>query len=122
MYEVDLLCFKVLQAQQHDLSCVLKESGSVLLLPFLHPVPVDAKGAAIDEFANTAKGVRISGQHLPSQRPSPAVTAVHPDTGQHSDYQHLRRQERKAGQNGEGICFLTYCCRAILFSRLNILN
>lgn len=86
--EVDLLCFKVLQVQQHDLSCVLKESGSVLLLAFLHPVPVDAEGAAVDEFADTSKGVGISGQHLPSQWPGPAVTAVHPDTGQHGDDQH----------------------------------
>lgn len=86
--EVDFLCFKVLQAQQHDLGGVLKESGSVLLLPFLHPVPVDAEGAAVDEFADTAEGVRISGQHLPSQRTGPAVTAVHPDAGQHGDYQH----------------------------------
>lgn len=107
--EVDLLCFKVLQAQQHDLSCVLKEGSSVLLLPFLHPVPVDTEGAAIDEFADTAKGVRISGQHLPSQRPSPAVTAVHPDTGQHTDDQHLTRQGGKTDENVEDICFVTYC-------------
>lgn len=87
---LSLLCFKVLQAQQHDLSRVLKEGGSVLLLPFLHPVPVDAEGTAVDEFADAAKGVRISGQHLPGQRPSPAVTAVHPDAGQHADDQHLQ--------------------------------
>lgn len=86
--EVDRLCFKVLQAQQHDLRCVLKEGGSVLLLPFLHPVAVDTEGAAIDEFADAAKGVRIPGEHLPSQWASFAVTAVHPDTSQHADYQH----------------------------------
>lgn len=103
--EVDLLCFKVLQAQQHDLSCVLKEGGSVLLLAFLHPVPVDAEGAAVDEFADTSKGVGISGQHLPSQRPGPAVTAVHPDTGQNADYQHLRGQDRTA----EGLHFKINC-------------
>lgn len=89
------LRFKVLQVQQHDFSRVLKESGSVLLFPFLHPVPVDAEGAAVYEFADAAKGVRIPGQHLPSQRPGPAVTAVHPDAGQHTDYQHLR------GENGD---------------------
>ena len=59
------LWFEVLQAQQHDLSRVLKEGGSVLLLPFLHPVPVDAEGAAVDEFADTAEGIGVSGQNLP---------------------------------------------------------
>lgn len=58
------LCFKVLQIQQHDLSSVLKESRSILLLPFLHPVAIDAEGTAIDELADAAQGVRISGQHL----------------------------------------------------------
>ena len=97
--EVDLLRFKVLQAQQHDLSSVLEECGSVLLLPFLHPVTVDAEGAAVDEFADSAEGVGISGQHLPSQRASPAVTAVHPDAGQHGDYQHLRGKARTADED-----------------------
>lgn len=101
------LCFKVLQVQQHDLSCVLEEGGSVLLLPFFHPVPIDAEGTAIDELADATEGVRISGQHLPSQRTSPAVTAVYPDTGQHGDYQHLRRQERKS--DAEDICVTTFC-------------
>lgn len=98
MVKNELLCFKVLQVQQHNLSCVLKEGSSVLLLPFLHPVPVDAEGAAVDEFADTAKGVGISGQHLTSQWTSPAVLAVYPDTGQHSDYQHLRGQDRRADE------------------------
>lgn len=93
--EVNFSGFKVLQVEQHDLSCVLKEGSSVLLLPFLHPVPVDAEGTAIDEFADTAKGVGISGKHLSSQWPGPPVTAVHPDTGQHSDYQHLRRGQMR---------------------------
>lgn len=96
---VDLLRFKVLQAQQHDLSSVLEEGGSVLLLPFLHPVTVDAEGAAVDEFADSAEGVGISGQHLPSQRASFAVTAVHPDAGQHGDYQHLRGQAKTADED-----------------------
>ncbi len=94
--EVNFSCFEVLQVQQHDLSRVLKEGSSVLLLPFLHPVAIDAEGAAVDEFADTAEGVGVSGQNLPSQRPGPAVAAVHPDTGQHSDYQHLRGSERTA--------------------------
>lgn len=108
--EVDLLCFKVLQAQQHDLGGVLKEGGSVLLLPFLHPVPVDAEGTAVDELADAAERVRISGQHLPSQRPSPAVAAVHSDAGQHADNQHLRKQDRKADENVEDIAVrYSYC-------------
>lgn len=84
------LCFEVLQVQQHDLCCVLKEGGAVLLLSFLHPVAVDAEGAAVDELADAAKGVGISGQHLPSQRASFTVTAVHPDARQHTDYQHSK--------------------------------
>lgn len=75
-----LLCFKLLQAQQHDLSCVLEESGSVLLLPLFHPVAVDTKGAAINEFADSSDGVRVSGQHLPSQWSDSTVTAIHSDT------------------------------------------
>lgn len=58
--EVDCLCFKVLQAQQHDLSCVLEEGGPVLLLPFFHPVSVDTEGTAVDEFADATEGVGIS--------------------------------------------------------------
>lgn len=103
------LSFKVLQAQQHDLSRVLKQSGSVLLLAFLHPVAVDAEGAAVDEFADAAEGVGISGQHLPGQRPSPAVAAVHPDAGQHADNQHLRGRNRRIGDKGR-----------IIFPRLEI--
>lgn len=83
------LCFKVLQAQQHDLSSVLEEGGPVLLLPFFHPVAVDAEGATVDEFADATERVRISGQHLPSQWTNPTVTAVYPDACQHRNYQHL---------------------------------
>lgn len=93
-----LLCFEVLQAQQRDLSRVLKEGGSVLLLPFLYPVAVDTEGAAIDEFTDAANWVRISGQHLASQWPNSAITAVHPDAGQHTDDQHLRGQEGKTNE------------------------
>lgn len=79
--EVDLSCIKVFQAQKHDLGCVLKEGSSILLLPLLHPVSVDAEGTAVDEFADPADGVGISGQHVPGQGPCPSVTAVDPDTG-----------------------------------------
>lgn len=103
------LCFKVLQAQQHDLSRVLEERGSVLLLPFFHPVAIDAEGAAVDEFADATERVRISGQHLPSQWTNPAVTAVYSDARQHSNYQHLRRQNRKSDQTVEDICVPTFC-------------
>lgn len=88
----EVLCFKVLQPQEHDLRRVLKESCSVLLLPFLHPVAVDAEGAAVDKLADTADGVWISGQHLAGQWPHPTVTAVHSDAGEHAHYQHLERQ------------------------------
>lgn len=103
------LCFKVLQAQQHDFGRVLKEGGSVLLLPFLHPVAVDAEGAAVDEFAHTAEGVRISGQHLAGQRPSPAVPAVHPDAGQHAHYQHLRGSRTGNRREWRGLEFKITC-------------
>lgn len=79
--EVDLSCVKVFQAQKHDLSCVLKEGSSILLLPLFHPVSIDAESTAVDEFADTADGVGVSGQHVPSQRTHPSVTAVDPDTG-----------------------------------------
>lgn len=88
------LRLKVLQAQQHDLSCVLEQSCPVLLLSLLHPVAVDTEGAAVYEFANAAQGVRVSGQHLPGERPGPAVPAVHPDTGQHAHYQHLYKSRQ----------------------------
>lgn len=78
--EVDLSCVKVFQAQEHDLSCVLKEGSSILLLPLFHPMSVDAKSTAVDEFPDTADGVGISGQHVPRQRTHPLVTAVDPDT------------------------------------------
>lgn len=89
---MDSLCFKVFQVQQHYLSCVLKEGGPVLLLPFLHPVAVDAEGTAVDQFADAAEGIRISGQHLARQWSHPSITAVYPDAGEHADYQHLRRE------------------------------
>lgn len=79
--EVDLSCVKVFQAQKHDLSCVLKEGSSILLLPLFHPMSIDAESTAVDESADTADGVGISGQHVPSQRTHPLVTAVDPDTG-----------------------------------------
>lgn len=78
---VDLSCVKVFQAQKHDLSCVLKEGSSILLLALFHPMSVDAESTAVDEFADTADGVGISGQHVPRQRTHPLVTAVDPDTG-----------------------------------------
>lgn len=69
---------------------------------------IDAEGTAINEFADATEGVRVSGQHLPSQWSGFAVPAVHPDTGQHADYEHLR-QERKTRT-------------AVVFSRLKLLN
>lgn len=89
--EVDLSGVKVLQAQKHDLSCVLEEGGPILLLPLFHPVSVDAEGTAVDELADPADGVGISGQHVPSQRTHPLVTTVDADAGQHADYQHLKK-------------------------------
>lgn len=79
--EVDFSCVKVFQAQKHDLSCVLKEGSSILLLPLFHPVSIDAEGTAVDEFADTTDGVGISGKHVARQGTHPLVTAVDPDTG-----------------------------------------
>lgn len=90
---MDSLCFKVFQVQQHYLSCVLKEGGPVLLLPFLYPVAVDAEGTAIYQFADAAEGIRVSGQHLTCQRSHPPITAVYPDAGEHANYQHLRSEK-----------------------------
>lgn len=89
---MDSLCFKVLQVQQHYLSCVLKEGGPVLLLSFLHPMAVDAEGTAVDQFADAAKGIWVSGQHLACQWSHPSITAIYPDAGEHADYQHLRTE------------------------------
>lgn len=97
--EVDLSCVKVFQAEKHDLRCVLKESSSILLLPLFHPVSIDAEGTAVDQFADTADRVGISGQHVPGQRTHSAVTAVDPDTGEHADYQHLRKQNTSADES-----------------------
>lgn len=94
----EVLCFKVLQPQQHDLRRVLKERRSVLLLALLHPVAVDAEGAAVDELADAADGVRVSGQHLAGQRPHTPVTAVHSDAGEHAHYQHLEDTRGKTIQ------------------------
>lgn len=47
---------------------------------------VDAEGTAVDELADAAEGVRISGQHLSGERPSPAVSAVDSDAGEHAHY------------------------------------
>lgn len=80
------LRLELLQTQQHDLGRVLEERRSVLLLALLHPVAVDAEGAAVDELADAAEGVRISGQHLSGERPSPAVAAVDSDAGEHAHY------------------------------------
>lgn len=95
--EVDSLCFNVLQVQQHDLGCVLKEGGPVLLLPFLHPVAVNAKGATVDKLTDAAEGIRVSGQHLPCQRAHPSIAAVYADAGENADYQHLSRESRRQG-------------------------
>lgn len=103
--EVDPLCFKILQAQQHDFSCVLKEGGSVLLLPFLNPVAVDTERAAVNEFADAADRVWIPGQYLPSQWANSAITAVDSDTGQHADDQHLRRKDRNANLTGYSMLY-----------------
>lgn len=97
--EVDLSCIKVFQSQKHDLSCVLEEGSSILLLPLFHPVSIDTEGTAVDEFADTADGVWISGQHIPRQRPHPSVTAVDPDAGEHADYQYLRQQNTRADES-----------------------
>lgn len=96
--QVDLSRIKVLQAQQHDLGRVLKEGGSILLLALLHPVSVDAEGTAVDQLADATNGVGVPGENLPSQRPHPAVTAVHPDARQHADYQHLRNRMAEEGR------------------------
>lgn len=89
-----LLRLAVLQAQQHDLGRVLKQSRPVLLLALLHPVAVDAEGAAVDELADAAERVRVPCQHLPGEGPGPAVPAVHPDASQHAHDQHLGGSRR----------------------------
>lgn len=39
------------QRQQHGFGRVLEQRGPVLLLPLLHPVPVDAEGVGVNEAA-----------------------------------------------------------------------
>lgn len=94
---------EVLEAQEDDLGGVLEEGGAVLLLPLLHPVPVDPERAAVDELAHAAERVWVPGQDVPGERAEPAVTAVHPDAGQHGDNQH---PERFPGTKGSQLIFL----------------
>lgn len=81
--------FKVFEAEQDNLGGVLEQRGAVLLLAFLHPVAVDAEGAAVDELAHAPQRVRVPGQQVTRHRPAAHVAEADADAGQGGQDQNL---------------------------------
>lgn len=88
-----LSIFKVFKPDQDDLGGVLEQCGAVLLLAFLHPVAVDAEGAAIDELSHATQRVGVPGQQVTRHRPATHVAEADADAGQRSQNQNLDGHE-----------------------------
>lgn len=71
------------QGEEHCLGCVLEEGGSILLLPFLHPVTVDSESIGVNELTERLQSIRISNDDRPGYGLQPTVLVVDPYRGQH---------------------------------------
>ena len=84
-----------------SLGLILEESGAILVVPFLHPVPVDPERSRVNELTNDLDTVRVlfDDSHLDGLRVE--VEDVEATHRNHSQGSRLQHRHGDSYSNGE---------------------